>query len=114
MTRRGSKVANMYKFVFYVPESHVEAVKTAVFATGAGRIGDYDSCAWQILGNGQFRPLPGSDPYLGEQGEVERVAEYRVELISTDETIKPALAAMRRAHPYEEPAYDIWRLADIE
>lgn len=104
----------MYKFVFYVPESHVESVKNAVFAAGAGRIGDYDSCAWQILGQGQFRPLPGSDPYLGEQGEVERVAEYRVELVCAEDAIKPALAALRSAHPYEEPAYDIWRLADVE
>ena len=70
----------MYKLCFYVPESHLEAVKAAVFAAGAGRIGNYDSCCWEVLGQGQFRPLTGSDPFIGRQGEVERVAEYRVEM----------------------------------
>lgn len=102
----------MYKLVVYVPESHLEAVKSALFAAGAGRIGDYDSCAWQVLGQGQFRPLEGSQPYLGQQGQVEHVPEYRVELVCADERIRDALSAMRQAHPYEEPAYDVWRLAE--
>ena len=55
----------MYKLVFYVPVDHLEPVKQAVFATGAGKIGEYDSCCWQVLGVGQFRPLAGSTPYLG-------------------------------------------------
>ena len=59
----------MYKLCFYVPDSHVEAVKQAVFAAGGGRVGAYDSCAWQVLGQGQFRPLTGSQPFLGSQGE---------------------------------------------
>lgn len=103
----------MYKLVFYVPESHLDAVKTAVFATGAGRIGDYDSCCWQTRGQGQFRPLAGSDPHLGRQGQLEQVEEYRVELVCRDELIRPALAALHKAHPYEEPAYDVWALADL-
>lgn len=103
----------MYKLVFFVPETHVETVKTAVFASGAGRIGDYDSCAWQTLGQGQFRPLEGSQPFLGQQGQIERASEYRVELVCADHLIKQALAALREAHPYEEPAYDVWRLADL-
>lgn len=103
----------MYKLAFFVPESHLETVKAAVFATGAGRIGDYDCCCWQSLGQGQFRPLEGSQPFLGRQGEVERVSEYRVELVCGDDLIRPALAAMRAAHPYEEPAYDVWQLADL-
>lgn len=103
----------MYKLVFFVPETHVEAVKTAVFAAGAGRIGNYDCCAWQTLGEGQFRPLPGSDPFLGNTGTLETVAEYRVEMVCADEYIADALKALRQAHPYEEPAFDIWRLADI-
>ncbi|MGB3611997.1 MAG: YqfO family protein [Cellvibrio sp.] len=103
----------MYKLVFFVPETHVEAVKTAVFAAGAGRIGNYDCCAWQTLGEGQFRPLPGSDPFLGNTGTLETVAEYRVEMVCADERIADALKALRQAHPYEEPAFDIWRLADI-
>ena len=103
----------MYKLVVYVPESHLEAVKSALFSAGAGRMGDYDSCAWQVLGQGQFRPLEGSQPYLGQQGQVEHLPEYRVELVCADECINDVLSALRRAHPYEEPAYDVWRLMDL-
>ena len=100
----------MYKLCFFVPESHLEVVKSSLFAAGAGKIGDYDSCCWQVLGEGQFRPLEGSNPYLGQQGAVERVAEYRVEMVCADELIRAAVAALKSAHPYEEPAYDVWRL----
>ncbi len=100
----------MYKLSFYVPESHVEEVKAAVFATGAGRIGDYDSCCWQVLGQGQFRPLEGSQPYLGQTGTVETVAEYRVELVCDEAYIAAAVTAMIAAHPYEEPAWDVVKL----
>lgn len=103
----------MYKFVFFVPESHLDAVKSAVFAAGAGRIGNYDSCAWQVRGEGQFRPLPGSTPYIGTRDQLTSVVEYRVEMVCADEFIQPALAALRASHPYEEPAYDIWRLCDF-
>ncbi len=97
----------MYKLSFFVPESHLEVVKAAVFATGAGRIGDYDQCCWQALGTGQFRPLAGSNPYLGTQDRVERVPEYRVEMVCEDGFIKKAVRALIAAHPYEEPAYDV-------
>lgn len=100
----------MYKFAFFVPEDHKEVVKAAVFATGAGKIGDYDSCCFELKGTGQFRPLPGANPYIGQQGAVETVTEYRVELVCDDAQIKQAVAAMKQAHPYEEPAYDVWRL----
>ena len=103
----------MYKFCFYVPESHLQTVKQAVFAAGAGRIGDYDCCAWQTPGHGQFRPLDGSQPFIGAQGQVETVEEYKVEMVCADERIKPVLDALKQAHPYEEPAYDVWRLADV-
>lgn len=100
----------MYKIVFFVPESHLEVVKDALFEAGAGHIGDYDRCAWQVKGQGQFRPLPGSDPYLGEQGAVEVVDEYRVELVCADDALAAAVAALRAHHPYETPAFDIVRL----
>ncbi len=103
----------MYKLVFFVPESHLEAVKTAVFAAGAGRIGNYESCCWQQLGQGQFKPLPGSEPFVGDQGQLCQLAEYRVEMVCADECLQAALAAMRAAHPYEVPAYDVWRLAEV-
>lgn len=102
----------MFKLCVYIPESHVEAVKQALFAAGAGRIGDYDSCAWQVLGQGQFRPLEGSQPFIGQTGALEQVAEYRVEMVCADDVVDAALRALREAHPYEEPAFDLWRLDD--
>lgn len=103
----------MYKLGFYVPESHVEEVKRAVFAAGAGRIGHYDQCCWQVCGKGQFRPLAGSQPALGEVGAVESVDEYRVELVCDDQLIRAVVDAMSSAHPYEEPAYDVVRLEEF-
>ncbi|HEY6132026.1 MAG TPA: NGG1p interacting factor NIF3 [Halioglobus sp.] len=97
----------MYKLCFFVPELHLENVKSAVFSTGAGRIGDYDCCCWQVLGEGQFRPLPGSTPFLGRQGVVEVVAEYRVEMVCEAQFVSAAVAALLDAHPYEEPAWDV-------
>lgn len=97
----------MYTFCFYVPESDLEAVKTAVFAAGAGRIGNYDHCCWQVAGQGQFRPLPGSNPTLGRRGEIEYVAEYRVEMVCEARNIDAAVRAMKAAHPYEEPAWHV-------
>ena len=100
----------MYKLGFYVPENHLEPVKQALFEAGAGRIGDYDNCCWQALGQGQFRPLAGSDPFIGSQGEVERVAEYRVEMVLSAEAVRAVVDALHRAHPYEEPAWDLVQL----
>jgi hypothetical protein len=100
----------MYKLSFYVPDSHVEEVKVAVFNAGAGRIGDYEHCAWQVLGQGQFRPLSGSQPFLGTQDCLETVQEWRVEMVCADDLIAAAVAALRQAHPYEEPAFDVIRV----
>lgn len=101
---------SMYKLCFFVPVEQVEQVKQAVFAAGAGRIGDYDCCSWQVLGQGQFRPQSGSDPYIGEHGRLEQVAEFRVEMVCAEESIRPAIAALRAAHPYEEPAFEFFRI----
>ncbi len=103
----------MYKICVYVPENAVETVKTALFDAGAGRIGNYDSCCWQTTGTGQFRPLENSDPAIGELNRVETVTEVKLELVCEDELVKGAVAAMKEAHPYEEVAFDVWRLEDI-
>lgn len=103
----------MYKLSFFVPDENLEQVKAAVFGTGAGRIGNYDCCCWQVLGQGQFRPLEGSDPHIGQQGNVETVEEWKVELVCSDALIRQAVDAMKSAHPYEEPAYDVWRLEEF-
>ena len=103
----------MYKLAFFVPDSHVEVVKAAVFAAGGGRIGDYEHCAWQTLGQGQFRPLDGSQPFLGQTGQVEVVEEWKVELVVADELVAQVVAALKQSHPYETPAYEVWRLAEF-
>jgi len=100
----------LYKLCFYVPEAALEAVKDAVFAAGAGRQGNYDRCYWQVAGQGQFRPLAGSNPHLGSLGQLETVPEYRVELLCPGERAAVVVAALRAAHPYEEPAFDLVRL----
>ena len=103
----------MVKLNFFVPESHLESVKQALFDAGAGKIGDYDSCCWQILGACQFRGLDGSDPFLGKKGEVESFPEYKVEMVCEDDLINAVVDALKAAHPYEEPAYDVTRLENI-
>lgn len=104
----------MYKITVYVPESHVETVKSALFDAGAGRIGNYDSCCWQVLGQGQFKPLKGSNPAIGQQQQDEQVAEYKVELVCAEAYITHALDAMIAAHPYEEPAYDVIKIQTLK
>lgn len=100
----------MYKLVFFVPETHCEQVKQAVFDAGAGKQGDYSHCSWQALGQGQFLPLPNSQPYLGEKNTLEVVAEYRVETLCDDNVVGQVIRALKQAHPYEEPAYDILKI----
>lgn len=76
-----------------------------MFEAGAGRVGNYDCCAWQTKGEGQFRPLDGSTPFLGNQGQIETVIEYKLELVCEEPCLKAVIAALKRAHPYEEVAY---------
>lgn len=103
----------MYKLAFFVPESHLQAVKDALFAAGAGRIGDYEHCCWQTLGTGQFRPLPGAQPFIGQQGQLEQVPEWKVEMVLADDLVGAVVGALRASHPYEEPAFDLWQLAEL-
>ena len=100
----------MYKLTVYIPESHLESVKDALFKAGAGRYAAYDRCCWQVLGRGQFRPLSGSDPFIGQTGIEERLPEYRVEMICDDGAVTAVMAALRAAHTYEEPAFDFVRI----
>lgn len=104
----------MYKLCFYVPGSHLEPVKEAIFAAGGGRVGQYDHCCWQVQGVGQFRPLAGSQPFIGQVGSVERVEEWKVEMVVADELLHDAVKAMKLSHPYQTPAFDVWRLSDLQ
>lgn len=103
----------MLKLHVYIPASHLEPVKQALFKAGAGRIGDYDCCAWQVLGQGQFRPLAGANPTIGQHGKLELVSEYQVEMVLDDENLKPVLMALKEAHPYEEPAFGVFQMLDV-
>lgn len=103
----------MFKLCFYVPQSHLDIVKQAVFSAGAGRIGNYDHCCWQVAGQGQFRPLDGSNPAIGQLQQLETLVEYRVETICEETCIHDVVAALKTAHPYEEPAYDVVQLVEI-
>ncbi len=103
----------MRKLTVYIPESHLESVKDALFTAGAGRYAAYDRCCWQVLGQGQFRPLAGSAPFIGTQGQEERLPEYRVEMLCADDAVAAVTAALLAAHPYEAPAFDFVRVADM-
>ncbi len=105
---------SLLKLVFFVPESHKEAVKTAIFDAGAGRYEGYDCCSWESQGMGQFRPLAGSQPFIGEQDTIERVAEFRVETICPASKIKYILETLLSAHPYETPAYEVWSVKTLD
>lgn len=95
----------MIQFVVFVPSEHKEKVKAAMFAAGGGKIGNYDQCCFEYHGIGQFRPLDGSDPFLGETGIVEHVTEVKLELACEDSVFEAVVKAMKSAHPYETPAY---------
>ena len=101
------------KWVVFVPAENADAVREAMFDAGAGRIGDYSHCSWTTAGTGQFLPHDGAAPAIGTVGTVEQVAEDRVEVIAPAALRGHILAALRRAHPYEEPAFDIFALAAI-
>jgi dinuclear metal center YbgI/SA1388 family protein len=101
------------KWVVFAPDDSAEAVRAALFAAGAGHIGDYSHCSWSVGGTGQFLPHQGATPAIGTVGAVEHVAEQRVEVIARSGLRADVLAALRAAHPYEEPAFDVFELAAL-
>jgi hypothetical protein len=100
------------KLVWFVPEGALDATRDAVFGAGAGRIGDYERCSWFAAGTGTFFGGEETSPALGERGREERVAELRVETVVPADRLEGVVAALRAAHPYEEPAYDVYPLLD--
>ena len=96
-----------YKLVVFVPPTHIDDVLAALSRAGVGHIGNYADCAYVMGGEGQFRPLPGSNPFLGQQGILEKTREKRIEILLKKSELKAAIVALLEAHPYEEPAYDI-------
>jgi hypothetical protein len=100
--------------VVYVPRQSTDAVLAALFGAGAGRIGDYEECAFVAAGRGQFRPVPGANPTIGALGDVEYVDEDRVEVVLPRGQRSAAVAALRAAHPYEEPAFHVVETAPVD
>ena len=94
----------------FVPREALDTVRDALFAAGAGRIGDYERCSWYTDGTGTFKGGQGTSPSVGESGREERVLELRLETVFPEESQDAVLAALRAAHPYEEPAFDIYAL----
>ena len=101
------------KLVWFVPREALAGTRDAVFAAGAGRIGDYESCSWYAAGTGTFLGGESTDPSVGQRGREQRVAELRVETIVPKELLADVVAALRAAHPYEEPAFDVYALIDV-
>lgn len=98
----------MFIIVVYSPDDYVEAVVEAMASAGAGEIGDYRACAFKVRGEGQFEPMPGAEPFIGDVGKLERVAETRIEMVVNERAhVAAALQNMLAAHPYEEPAYHV-------
>jgi hypothetical protein len=98
------------KLVVFVPPEALDAVRSALFDAGAGRIGEYERCSWYTDGTGTFVGGAGTAPAVGQPGREERVPELRLETVFPAEQQDGVVAALRRAHPYEEPAFDIYEL----
>ncbi|WP_027963456.1 Nif3-like dinuclear metal center hexameric protein [Halalkalibacillus halophilus] len=101
---------SLVKLVVYVPSSHQDEVRNAISEAGAGHIGDYSHCTFNTLGEGTFKPLEGTNPHIGEQNQLEKVEEYRMETIMPANIITEVVSAAKAAHPYEEMAYDLYPL----
>ena len=104
----------LLKIEFYVPEAQLERVKQAMFDAGAGKVGYYECCAWQVLGQGQYKPDEGSIPFKGDQGNLETLNEYKVVMVCAEEFIEEVVRAMKGSHPYEEVAYSVIRIEVFE
>ena len=104
--------SRLAKIVVFVPEEALEKVADAICAAGAGHIGAYSHCTFRIPGTGTFLPLEGAQPYIGEKGKLEKVAEIRIESIVPEELVPGVVEAIRKSHPYEEPAFDVYQLAN--
>lgn len=101
---------DLFKVVVFTPLEHVSMVRAAMFDAGAGSIGDYDSCSYNLHGEGTFRALPGARPFVGRVGELHTEPEVRTEAVVPGHRVSAVVEALRRAHPYEEPACDVYPL----
>ena len=103
----------MYKLNYFVPEDAKEKTKEALFDIGVGRYDNYECCSFETLGVGQFKPIGEANPHIGRLDRVEKVQEYKVEMICSDELIKEAVKVLKESHPYEEVAYEVFRIEEF-
>jgi len=103
----------MYKLNYYVPADAKESTKEALFAIGVGKFDNYEYCCWESLGEGQFKPVNGANPHIGKLNTLEKVAEYKVEMICSDALIQKAVSTLKEVHPYEEVAYEVFKMEDF-
>ncbi len=103
----------MYQISFYVPEADLEVVKNAMFDAGAGKFSNYENCAWQTTGIGQFRPIGDANPTIGILDELEAIEEYKVEMLCVDDNLDLVIEAMKFSHPYEQVAYTVLKMEDL-
>ena len=103
-------LSNNVKLVVFVPETHADAVRKAIGEAGAGKIGNYTYCSFSTKGTGRFKPIVGSSPAIGKVGELEFVAEERIEVVCQKDVLKKVIEAMKKVHPYEEVAFDVYPL----
>jgi hypothetical protein len=101
---------HMYKVVVFIPVANANEMRQVIGDAGGGKIGNYSHCSFSTRGTGRFKPLEGAKPAIGEVGKLEEVEEERIEFVCLEEKLDTVLAAIRKAHPYEEPAIDVWSL----
>lgn len=99
----------MINICVYVPEDSLKKVSQAMFKAGAGKIGEYEKCAFYVKGTGQFLPLAGSDPHIGKKFELDYVQELRLEMTAREEIFDAVMQAMFDSHPYEEPVWNAFK-----
>ena len=102
-----------YHLIVYTPVTHAPAVRQALASSGAGQIGNFNSCSFSSRGIGRFRPLKGSKPFLGSEGVIEEVEEEKIEVVVREGDLKKVVAAVKKVHPYEEPAMHVLPMVEV-
>jgi hypothetical protein len=103
----------MYKLNYFVPIEAKESTKQALFDIGVGRYENYECCSFETLGTGQFKPINNANPHIGQLDKIEKVQEFKVEVICSTELIKKAIEVLKEVHPYEEVAYEVFRMEEF-
>ena len=102
-----------YKLIVYVPLTHTDIVREAIGNAGGGKLGKYSFCSFSTRGVGRFKPEAGAQPHIGKVGRIEEVEEERIEVTCDEALVKDVIAAIKKVHPYEEVALDVWRLEEV-